>query len=276
MKYISVCLLLIGGIVHLNGQYYYNDIIAIQQVNKQYQLLKNNHISKVTAQSFESNSMPTENFMLSQNITDNAGKIVTISEFPSTGKSISISYYENDRIVKTVDSSDNVADTVLYVYDNNGNLETITTITDDSFMVSHSVEIHEWHYVNNQPDYMLRIKDKTDTTYIRFVKDEQGIPAEEHWEKKGRKVESYYYYYNDVHQLTDIVRFNLKAQRMLPDFLFGYNAEGRLVQFTQIPQGSSDYLTWRYQYNTNGLRQKEICYNKQKQIVGRIEYTYQH
>ena len=42
----------------------------------------------------------------------------------------------------------------------------------------------------------------------------------------------------------------------------------------QVPQGSADYLVWQYIYNPNGLKQKELCFTKTKQPVGRIEYTY--
>jgi hypothetical protein len=78
-----------------------------------------------------------------------------------------------------------------------------------------------------------------------------------------------------VHKLTDIVRYNAKAQRLLPDFLFEYDNNGTLVKFTQIPQGSADYLVWQYEYLPNGLKQKELCFNKQKEPVGTIVYSYQ-
>jgi hypothetical protein len=121
---------------------------------------------------------------------------------------------------------------------------------------------------------MLRIKDKSDTTVIHFIKDEAGNTAEEHWIKKNKNIETYYYYYNTNHRLTDIVRFNIKAKRLLPDFLFDYDAQERMSTFTQIPQGSSDYLTWQYIYLENGLKEKELCFNKQKQLVGTVTYTY--
>ena len=121
---------------------------------------------------------------------------------------------------------------------------------------------------------MLLIKNNTDTAVIDFIKDEQGNIAEEHWKKKGRPTEKYFYYYNDEHQLTDIVHFSTKAQRLLPEYLFGYDDTGRLLQFTQVPQGSADYLVWQYAYLPNGLKQKELCSNKQKQHLGSIEYSY--
>jgi hypothetical protein len=41
-----------------------------------------------------------------------------------------------------------------------------------------------------------------------------------------------------------------------------------------VQQGGSDYLTWRYEYAENGLKTRELCLNKQKSLVGKIEYQY--
>jgi hypothetical protein len=255
------------------SQYYYNDIITTQQTNKQYLLLKNNHVQQVSAASYEADGELTDHFMLEQHITAGNSVITTITEYPSTGKSVSASFYTNDKVSKTIDSMENIKSTTLYTYDNN-NPQSITTQTEDVFMNTSSQEIHQWQYENNQPVKMLLIKNNKDTTVIEFVKDEQGNIAEEHWRKRGRLIEKYFYYYNEQHQLTDIVQFNTKAQRLLPDFLFGYDNNGTLVQLTQIPQGSDNYLVWQYIYLPNGLKQKELCFNKQKQPVGRIEYSY--
>jgi hypothetical protein len=254
------------------SQYYYNDIITTQQTNKQYLLLKNNHVQKVSALSYEANGELTDNFMLEQQISAN-NTIATTTEYPSTGKSVSTSFYENDKVVKTINNGENIESTTTYTYNAN-NLETLTTQVQDTFMNNSSQEAHQWQYEDNQPVKMLLIKDNKDTTVVEFVKDEQGNIGEEHWRKNGRLVEKYFYYYNDQHQLTDIVRFNARAQRLLPDFLFEYDNNGTLIQLTQIPQGSDNYLVWQYIYLPNGLKQKELCFNKQKQPLGRIEYSY--
>ena len=97
----------------------------------------------------------------------------------------------------------------------------------------------------------------------------------EPWKSKGKVVETYYYYYNTGNQLTDIVRYNYRAKKMLPDFLYDYDANGNVVKMTQVPTGRSDYMIWHYIYNSNGLKEKELLYNKQQQLVGRIIYKYQ-
>jgi len=274
MKTIVLLFLLFVTVQTIYGQYYYNDILTTQQTNNQYLLLKKNHVQQVSAKSYEADGELTSDFQLEQNILNNASEITTTSSFPSTGKSESQSSYANDKLSKTITNSDKVQSTVLYSYDNNL-LKSITTQTIDTFMNSSSQEVHQWFYENDKPTKMLLIKNNNDTTTVEFKIDEHGDVGEERWRKKGRIVENFFYYYNDQHKLTDIVSYNAKAQRLLPDFLFEYDNNGTLIKFTQIPQGSADYLVWQYVYLQNGLKQKELCFNKQKQPVGSIEYHYQ-
>lgn len=273
MKTVVAFILLLAVSNICKAQYYYTDLIITQQINKQYKLLKENRVQLVAAKSYEADNEPTQDFLLEQKISGNASTITTTSEYPSTGKSISIASYINEKISKTTDSTQNIKSTTLYTYDGE-NITSISTITEDVFMNNNLRETHLWIYENNQPSKMLLIKNNTDTTVIKFLKDEQGNIAEEQWKKKGTSTEKYFYYYNDKHLLTDIVRFNIKAQRLLPEYLFGYNDAATLIEFTQVPQGSADYMVWRYTYLTNGLKQKELLYNKQKRLIGSVEYSY--
>lgn len=275
MKIIFCFIVFFTAGICAKAQFYYNDIVVTQQVNKQHMLLRTNHVQLVSAKSFTENNEQVEGFYIEQQVENNAGKIVTNTATLSTGKSVSVSIYTNNHLSKTLDSSGFVTSTTVYNYDANNLITTINSITNDTFMKSHNEEIHEWHYNGTTPVSMLRIKDKTDTTVIEFITDEQGNIAEERWKRKNVLIETYYYYYNDKHLLTDIVRFNKKAKRLLPDFLFTYNEKDQLAGLTQIPESSGSYLTWNYFYNDNGLKQKELCFDKQKQLVGKIEYTYQ-
>ena len=122
---------------------------------------------------------------------------------------------------------------------------------------------------------MLKIKNGTDTTVITFKYDDAGNVGEETWMKNNRVIETYYYYYNAKKQLTDVVRFSRKAKAMLPDYMFEYDTKGHITQMTQTQKGSANYLVWKYQYNEDGMKEKEVVYNKQKEMLGRIEYKYQ-
>ena len=126
-------------------------------------------------------------------------------------------------------------------------------------------EKHTWLYdAAGLPTQLTIIKNKTDTTLVTFVKDDAGNIGEERWQKKGRRIETYFYYYNAKKQMTDVVRNNLKAQRMLPDFLFEYDQAGHVVQAVQVLQGSSDYIIWQYLYDDTGLNKKISCATNKK------------
>ena len=256
-----------------SGQYYYNDILTTKQTNRQYKILKDNNIQQVTAQSFEADGTAGEGFSLTQQLSENSTIITTTSEHPGSPKTISTSQYNNNKIRKTVDSSDNIKSTTTYSYNNN-DLVSIGTVTEDVFMNNSAAEMHQWIYENGAPSKMLLIKNNIDTTVIELVKDTLGNIAEERWLKKGTKIETYFYYYNAKNNLTDIVRYNIRAKRLLPDFIFDYDDKGTIIQSIQVPQSSSDYLVWQYIYNPNGLKQKELCFSKDKRVMGRIEYTY--
>ncbi|MDB5230268.1 MAG: hypothetical protein JWN76_1073 [Chitinophagaceae bacterium] len=258
------------------GQYYFNDVVIQLAAAKQHQLLKTNNIRKVTASSFENDNQAADNFSLTQDINEDASTVTTKSSSPESGISITTSSYRGNRVIKTDDSSANVRSTITYTYDASGRISMIRTLTKDAFMGSVSEETHNWFYKENGiASYMLRVKDKTDTTRIEFTYDEKGNIAEETWKKRNTPIEHYYYYYDEAGHLTDIVRFNNKVKKMLPDFLYEYDAEGRIIKATQVPANSSNYIVWTYTYNSKGLKQQEIATNKQKQLIGRIEYKYQ-
>jgi hypothetical protein len=256
------------------AQYYYNDIVDLKASNNIYLNLKKNNIREVSATSIESDNTPTQGFVFSKIIKNNGALVVTHTEMEVGGVSDDYDTYANDLLVRSSDSADKVLTTVEYTYDNEGKILQVQTQTDDTTMNVHSTELHKWFYNGNTPDSMIKIKDKTDSTIIRFKKDEDQHIAEELWTKRGRVIEHYYYYYNDKGQLTDIVRFNNKAQQMLPDFLFQYNDNGLISMLTQIPQGSSDYVIWQYVYDGRGLKIKDVLFNKHNELLGTVNYTY--
>ena len=52
--------------------------------------------------------------------------------------------------------------------------------------------------------------------------------------------------------------------------------KNRINKMTQITNGGSNYFIWVYTYNDKGLKQTETCYNKQKQLIGKIDYRYEY
>jgi len=257
-----------------NAQFYYNDVFNLKVSNKIYSNLIKNNIREISAVSTERDGTPTKGFAYLKSIKDNGNTATTHTELETGGVTDDVDTYVNGLLTRSEDSADNVLTTVEYTYDADGKLLTVQTQTDDTAMSTHSTELHKWFYTGNEPDSMIRIKDKTDSTVVRLKKDDHNNVAEELWIKKRRVIEHYFYYYNSNNQLTDIVRFNNKAQQMLPDFLFEYDANAMLSQLTQIPQGSSDYVIWQYIYDERGLKTKDVLFDKRQQLLGTVTYTY--
>lgn len=257
-----------------NAQYYYNDIVSLKASNSTYKKYKENNILSVTAKSVENDGSPTTGFDYWKKITDGASMIYTHTELEAAGTSDDIEKYSNDRLVRSQDSSDNVLTVTEYHYDNAGNIALIKTQTEDTAMGTQTTELHQWFYTGNVADSMIRIKNNTDTTFVQFKKGQNNNISEELWVKKDRIIEHYYYYYNDKNQLTDVVRFNLKAQKLLPDFIIDYDDNGTVSQLTQVPQGSSDYVIWKYIYDDRGLKINDVLYDKRQEMLGTITYTY--
>ncbi len=273
MRYLFA--LLFSGIALIaNGQYYYNDILSTELTNKQFLLIQNNNIKSMKAFSFDADETQTEGFSLEMEINKQQQQIVTKSSVNNT-PSLLTSIYKNNLLHKTINNAARVETTTTYEYNTKGLLQKLTTLTVDTFMNSILTEEHLWLYdLNNKIKAMKRVKNGTDTTHIEFDYDEFGNIGEENWKKNGRVVETYYYYYNAKNQLTDIVRFNSRAKRLLPDYLFEYDSTGKVSSMTQVSTGSSSYVIFQYYYNEKGMKEKELILNKLKQPVARIEYGY--
>jgi hypothetical protein len=258
----------------LKAQYYYNDIVAPQQSRQQFKNYIANSIKKVSAKSFDFNGAQVEDFVLETSVDADKGSTTTVSNTESV-KGITVNTYKNNRLQQTDDSSANVRTISKYSYDAQGRVQKIESTTSDAFMEARSTEVHEWYYgANNQPSYMLRIKDGSDTTRIFFVMDDEGNVSEEHWKRNNKFVEDYYYFYVKK-QLTDVARFNLTANRYLPDMVFEYDQHNRITKFLQMPDGQRDrYLVWLYEYNDLGLKTKDNLFDKHNKLIGKVEYSY--
>jgi hypothetical protein len=176
-------------------------------------------------------------------------------------------------MVKTVDTSDTFKSTTEYTYNDKGEVSVMlnNSVETDNQIVT--TEKHIWVYDAGGLKQMIKIKGETDSTTVTFVKDEKGSIVEEKPVRGGQSQPSLYYYYDNDGRLTDIVRYNQKAGRLLPDYVFEYNS-GRLSSMLFVPNGSTDYQRWIYVYDANGLKTNETCYDKKRQVVVKIRYSY--
>ena len=258
------------------SQYYFNDLVSTQLSNDQYKLLRANRIHKIKALSYEADNSVTEGFALEEDISLDGKRIIQTTSLSGGKSSVINRGYELNKLKRTQSTFNGIESKTDYSYIDKGPVQKIILTTTDTSMKSSSVEAHEWNYNEaGQPLSMLKIKNRADTMVIELIKDEQGLVIEEHWKKKNRTLETYYYYYDTKNQLTDIVRFNARLKKLLPDFQYEYDANGRVSQMTQVSMSSSSYIIWKYTYNEKGLKIKEVGYDKEKKLVGRVEYTYE-
>lgn len=273
-RILGALLALLVSLSGANAQYYFNDIVSIHQSNEQFKLLRAQKIRVIKAASFEPDNTPTEGFGLKQEISQD-GKKVVITTTVDKQTSITTNTYDLGKLKRTITDNKGISSKTDYTYGAQGRIVKIQFTTTDTAMKSTLQETHEWRYdEQGNPESMLKIKDGTDTTLIKLVKDENGDIGEEQWLKHGRLSDTYFYYYNHKHQVTDIVKPNIRARKLLPEFLYDYDANGRLVQMTQYSLGNNNHFVWKYEYNEKGLKSSETCTDKTKALVGRILYTY--
>lgn len=268
-------LLLVSGITQ--GQYYYNDIEGARELGARMKGYIANKVKTVIATGYDERGVKTTDFNEWQEINAAANTLRITSR---NGRQVTRQLYQFDalfRLISLTDSSANIKSISLYSYDAGDRLIAIKTTTRDSLSDFNETETHQWQYnAAGKPEKMWRIINEKDSSEYRFTTDEKGNVADEQLYRRGTGIEPVYYYYDAGNRLTDIVRYNKKARQLLPDFMFEYDDQDRVIQKIAILSTvrPPDYLIWRYLYNDKGLKTKEAMFNKQKELRGRIEYGF--
>ncbi|MBA2498636.1 MAG: hypothetical protein H0V30_02815 [Chitinophagaceae bacterium] len=258
------------------SQYYYKDIVGTREANDLIASYRKANLRSVEIISIEANGSPSKDFRIVQQFDLSQKVLRTQSKNQAETSRLSTYFNEMNKVNKTVDSSGFLANTTIYTYSPNGILQSLSSIAVDTSRGLKESEEHVWQYnAEGKPEKMLRSINNAPAMEITFEYDKDGNVAEEIWKKKGIEMDRIFYYYDDQNQLTDIVRFNKKAGRLLPDFMFEYSDNGQVIQKISVPVNSVDYQIWRYQYNNQGLKIREVLFDRDKQIVGKIEYRYQ-
>lgn len=258
-----------------SSQYYYKDLVAAADITRLMKTYTANNIKRITAKGITPEGGPSSEFSEVGEVNGTTLKVTT-----NNNKSIStLKFTFNDRgqLINSIDSAINVKSVSTYTYDANGKIISISnSATDaDSSGDFSQTEIHQYFYKDGKLDKMWRIINKKDSLEVRFVTEENGNVIEERNFRRGVLADPVYYYYDDRNRLTDIVRFNYKANRLLPDYLFEYDDNDRVIQKITTTSGNNlGYLTWRYLFDEKGLKTKEALFNKDKQLQGRIDYSY--
>lgn len=262
-----------------SAQFYFQDIVNAERTSLQFQILKSKKIQRVSVSSIEPSGNATPNFGITQTIDAASNKLLTITKSDYTGSSrLDVRFNQANMPISTVDSLGNTVNTISYVYDNNNRLVKLSSSSQEvgdsgKYIIG---EDHLFSYnTAGILTQMLKIKGRNDTTFVKFIADTNGKPAKEIWYKAGKKLETWYYYYDENNRLTDVVRYNELNKKMIPDYTFEYNEDNQLSQQILVTAGSNFYRLWLYEYNDNGLRAAETIFNKGKEQIGRILYSYQ-
>jgi hypothetical protein len=275
MKF-AFLLSLVFSSFYATAQYYYKDIIGTRET---FELIKNykaNKVTKVTLTSFDAANTRSDDFYVEQTFSPAAKTLRTLTRLGGSQGSVLTSYIDDSgNVVRTTDSSELSISNTVYQYDPSGKLLSILNSTSDTSNTFTQTEEHIWQYNSDKPARMIRVKDKRDTTFVELKLDNNGNVIEEQSVHKGEKSVPVLYFYDANNRMTDIVRFNGKARRLLPEYLFEYSSTNQVIQKITVPANSSEYLIWRYQYDNRGLKVKEAIFNKKKQLTGKIEYQYQ-
>ena len=269
------CLSLLLVSINSNAQYYYQDLVGISDMIQQMKVYAANKIQKVSSTGYTPNGAVSSDYNETQEINPDFQQLRITTLVDKQISRVTYKFDEQGRLQSLTDSSSGIKSISVYIYDKSEKLIEITNTMKDSLQDFNQTETHLWIYNNNKPEKMWRIINKTDSLEVRFKTDENGNVTEEQNFKKGKGSDPVYYYYDNKNRLTDIVRYNAKAKRLMPDYMFEYDNSNRVIQkITTVSNLNLGYLTWRYLYNENGLKTKEALFNKEKQLQGRIDYSY--
>ncbi len=281
MKFLFVPLLLISSL-SLHAQYYYDDLVGTRETSRLMQTYREQKVRMVTATGYDSKGVKATDFSEVQEIKEN-GRLLRQSAIRNFTKTVTLSRFdEQGRVISITDSAADIQSITFYSYDAAGRVSKVENKVLDSANAFNHTETHWWYYnEKGLPVTMWRVisnsgaETKTDSLEVRFTTDEEGNTGEERTFRKGVETGYLYYYYDDQHRLLDMVRFNTRLKKLLPDVMFEYDENNRIVQKTTTTSSLHlGYLIWRYIYNEKGLKTKEVLFNSDKQITGRIEFAY--
>jgi YD repeat-containing protein len=275
----TVCFIVLFLQVEMvQAQYYYKDIVAPKQSATERLLLQEQKIRTIKVHSFEGDRTESPGFFCEKQMSKDYRRIATYTKTTIQGKSLLTAYFNAEgQLIKSVDTSEIAASTTTYQYNEQGNLVLISISShssDDDFTTT-LTETRSYTYdKRNRPIQMKRIKNGRDSVLIDFVQDEKGNITDEIL--PGKNGVHYYYYYDDKNRLTDIVRFNVVQNKLLPDFVFEYNSQHLVTKMVTVEEGAiNDYYTWEYIYNDEGLKIIEKCFSKERILMGYVEYEYE-
>lgn len=274
--------LLIASASTTHGQYYYGDLVSLEETEKKQENYKKHHVRKITESAILPTGEKKADFLQWSEIS-RGGEIGTKykTNYQQPVKT-TYRFQSSGRLILQQEEQPDMRNEIRYEYDTNEQVVRIESVFIDSLMDFKDHEIHLWQYdQKGRPTRMWRLVEQFeggyDSTEIRFYLDSAGRVTEEKSFKKGKETGFFYYFYNEASRITDIVRYNERWKRLLPDQLFEYDEAGRIIQKMMLT-GSREvaYLIWRYGYDRNGLLTEEALFNNKKEHTGSIRFSYEY
>ena len=279
-NYIVIFSLLAGS--PLAAQYYYSDIVGSRETSELHKSYQAAGVRTVQATGVDGNGVRASDFSEFQQYTANG---TTLKKTVINQQTRVVNYYRfdaNNRVVEIIDSSADVQARAEYSYDAAGRISQIRRSQLDTASEFNQVELHQWTYKpDGQPASMLRTINDADSLEIKFTYDENGNPGEEIHYRRNIEVDHIYYYFDEEHRLTDLVRYDKKIKKLIPENIFSYDDAGRVIQ--KLNRAPADnygkvlwvgYFIWRYIYDSRGLKVKEALFDNDRNLMGKIEYSY--
>lgn len=264
------------------SQYYYSDIVSTAETNHLMQTYLANKVKMVTATGYDENGVKATDFVEVKEIKENGRTLKVSTRNTQYYSAVYNRFDDKTRLISVADSSSVILSNISYQYDGAGRIVNVQNAQSDSTSDFNQIERHQWYYnESGKPVKMWRTINGGDSVEIRFNPDENGNPGEEISYRNGIETDRVYYYFDEKGRITDIVRYNKKVKKLLPDMIFTYDEDGKVIQ--KINSSNSDnlgrvtwfgYIIWRYIYNENGLKTKEALFDKDQQLAGKIEYNY--
>jgi hypothetical protein len=265
----------------VSAQFYYQDIVNTARTEANMALLKENKIVAQVVQSFDEDRNSDNDFRCTRELSPNFRQIRSVTVSRSTGYSAMTSYFNTKgKLTKTIDSTRSIITTVIYMRNTNDTSSKIQEVYLTSYEPKTKYKFTETR--RYQYDQQGRLSQMIhfhgdrieDSTTVSFTLDSLGQVSEEIETGKGAKGRRIYYKYNDQGLLSDIVRYSPTRKKMLPDYIFDYDAQNRLGAMTTVNGETATYTIWRYTYDEKGLPTQEECYGKKKELLGTVRYKY--
>ena len=277
MKYLFLLLLFVYQQT-VFSQYYHRDIVTTGENNAAIAALFNNKVTNITATEYNNRGQKNTDFNDWQDINSRERIIRQTTRDRLTKTTVYTRVDEQFRIIDIADTSGGIINNIKYTYNNKSQITAIIKHIHEPALNTNQTEVFLWTYAaDGLPQTMKRIINSSDTTEYRFTRDEEGNVGEERQYRLNLPFgQPLYYYYDDKNRLTDIVRYNTRIKMLMPELMFEYDEQNRVIQKMQVVSSvSKDYIIWRYIFNNAGLKTREVLFDKNKEQTGRIDYQYQ-